>query len=80
MKCEKHLNRYYKFGYTEYFFVIASYNLAHWFFAYNYWSLSWRVFLINKNKPKDLYDKNFFLVNITVCVFTLGMPLVALFF
>lgn len=58
---------------------MASYNLAHWFFAYNYWSLSWRVFLINKNKPKDLYDKNFILLNITVCVFTLGMPLAALF-
>lgn len=58
--------------------MIACYNLAHWFFAYNYWSLSWRVYLIDKNKPKDLYEKKFLLVNVLVCTFTLGMPLIAL--
>ncbi len=25
---------------------IATFNLAHWLFAYNYWALSWRVELI----------------------------------
>ena len=77
-KCKTNANRYTKTSHIDYFFVIASYNLAHWFFAYNYWSLSWRVFLIGKRKPKELYDRNLVLLNAAVCVFTLGMPLVAL--
>ena len=77
--CDTNDKRYTRKLFVSAFIFTACFNLAHWSFAYNYWQLSLRVFLMNNNKPKDLYDKHFMIVNTAVSVFTVVMPLIALF-
>ena len=58
------------------FLIITTFNLAHWFFAYNYWALSWRIDLVSDRMPAEAYNFRLKIVNIMVCLLTVLMPVI----
>ena len=56
------------------FLNYATFNEAHWLFAFNYWALSWRVELIQQKLPPDIYNTRLNTVNIIVSVITILIP------
>ena len=58
------------------FISYATFNLAHWLFAFNYWALSWRVELIKNRMSPDIYNCSLNAVNIVVSLITVLIPAV----
>ena len=48
---------------------ITTFNLAHWFFAFSYLTLSYRMELTAKKMPADTHNCRLNTVNILVCLF-----------
>ncbi len=57
-------------GITSY----MTFNLAHWFFAFSYLALSYRIELTAKNLSLDTYNCRLSTVNIFVCLFNVVVP------
>lgn len=56
------------------FLNISAFNLAHWFFAFNYWTMSLRLELIKNEKSPDIYNCRLNTVNIVVSLITVLIP------
>ena len=56
------------------FLHIASFNLAHWLFAFNYWALSWRVELTKNRMPPDTYNCRLNTINIVMSLINVMIP------
>jgi len=46
--------------------TIVSFTLAHWYFAFNYFTLAWRVDLVMKGKNPDSNNRQLNALNIAV--------------
>ena len=57
-----------------FFFADTTFNLAHWFFAFSYLALSFRLELTSKALPGNTHNCSLNTVNITVCVFNVAIP------
>jgi len=51
--------------------TIVSFTLAHWYFAFNYFTLAWRVELIIKGVNVDIYNSRMNIINIVVSLMTI---------
>ena len=54
----------------------ATFNYAHWVFAFNYWALSLKLKLLTLQKPADTYSFPVSIVNWSVTAYTLLVPLI----
>ncbi len=52
----------------------TAFNLAHWFFAFSYLVLSFRLDLAANKLPEDTHNCRFNTVNIIVCLFNVAIP------
>jgi hypothetical protein len=59
---------------ATWFLNIATFNLAHWLFAFNYWALSWRIELIKNQISPDIYNSRLNTLNIAVSMINVLMP------
>jgi hypothetical protein len=56
------------------FTSFTTFNLAHWFFAFSYMVLSYRIELTAKKLPADTYNCRLNTVNALVCLFNVVVP------
>ena len=56
------------------FTSFTTFDLAHWFFAFSYLVLSYRIELTAKKLPLDIYNCLLNTVNIIVCLFNVVVP------
>ena len=56
------------------FTIETTFNLAHWFFAFSYLALSYRMELTAKKLPADTYNCRLNTLNILVCLFNVILP------
>jgi hypothetical protein len=61
------------FVYGCYFVYTASFNVAHWLFAFHYWALSYRVELVTKKLPEDAHNCKFSVINLLVCLINVAL-------
>jgi dimeric dUTPase (all-alpha-NTP-PPase superfamily) len=61
-------------GNATMFLNVATFDLAHWLFAFNYWALSWRIELIKNHKSPDTYNCRLNTINITMSLITVLIP------
>jgi hypothetical protein len=54
--------------------TVVAFNLAHWIFAFSYFTLSYRLELIAKGLPVDSHNFRLNLVNVIVCLFNVAVP------
>jgi hypothetical protein len=55
----------------------TSYNLAHWFLAFGYLVVSFRIELKTKNLPEETHNCKLNTVNILVCLFIVVIPAIS---
>jgi hypothetical protein len=56
------------------FTAYTTFNLAHWFFAFSYLVLSYRMELTAKKLPADTHNCRLNTLNILVCLFNVILP------
>jgi hypothetical protein len=56
------------------FIATTAFNLAHWFFAFSYLVISYRVELTAKGLPDDTYNCRLNAVNTLVCLLNVVVP------
>ncbi len=54
----------------------ATFNLAHWLFAFSYLVLSYRVELSVKRLPEDIHNCRLNAANVFVCLLNVALPLI----
>jgi hypothetical protein len=58
------------------FIIDTTFNLAHWFFAFSYLVLSYRMELKIKGMSEKTYNCRLNTANIVVCLFNVALPAV----
>ena len=58
------------------FTLNTTFNLAHWFFAFSYLVLSYRMELTAKKMPEDTHNCSLNTLNILVCLFNVIVPVI----
>jgi uncharacterized membrane protein AbrB (regulator of aidB expression) len=56
------------------FLSYATFNLAHWLFAFSYFVLSFRIEMTTKDLPEDTHKFRLVAVNTIVCLFNVAVP------
>lgn len=51
--------------------TVVSFTLAHWYFAFNYFTLAWRIELIIKGENPNIYNCRMNTINIVVSLSTI---------
>ncbi len=69
-----HSNLFHQFLEASEFISFTAFNLAHWFFAFSYLVLSFRIELTKNKLPEDTYNCRLNAVNIFVCLFNVIVP------
>jgi len=59
------------------FICYTTFYLAHWLFAFSYLVLSYQIELNAKRQPLNIYNRRLNAVNITVCLLTVLLQLLA---
>ena len=58
----------------------STFNLAHWFFAFSYLVISYRMEVTAKRLPADTYNCRIYTLNILFSVLNVAMPAMVWFF
>jgi hypothetical protein len=62
---------------ASFYISTVAFNLAHWFFAFSYLVLSYRIELLTNELPEDIHNCRLNVVNIVVCLFNVAIPAIA---
>ncbi len=68
-----HSDLYFQMAQACNFTSNTAFNLAHWFFAFSYLALSYRLELIAKKLPEDTHNCRLNTVNIVVCLLNVAV-------